>query len=258
MTPFLCAEILEQIIDQLRDDMPTLRACSLAAPVFRVRAQRLLFDGAYVGVDTLYHQHRRPEHIISLLGARPALAVYVRELVVDGRAGCNLRVVGYLPFLQSLRIHGLLAFSGEPEKAVKALNSVSCPELTTLSLAFCHLTTRELTGLISVLPQVREVFLTASTWFAATSPSDGGWSLPLPAVEKLAISFRALEYCRLQGLDLALLAECFSSVKSLEINMWDHLYHRIPPNNFLTLQRLLERLAPSLEHLFLVGFNGRL
>jgi hypothetical protein len=257
MPPFLCVELLEQIIDELRDDRPALRACSLAAPILRVRAQRLLFDGAYVGVDTLYHQHRRPEHVIGLLEARPALAAHVRDLVVDGRVGPNLRVLGHLPFLRSLKLLGLLAVScAEANNVVEALQAASCRELTKLTLASCHLTTRALSRVVGALPHVREVVMDASSWFATTAPPDDDWPPQLPGLEKLEVSFRAFAYCRLQYLDLSLLAECFSSVRTLEVNMWDHLYYRIPPNNFLSLERILERLAPSLEHLILAGFNG--
>jgi hypothetical protein len=255
----LCVELVEAIVDHLQTDRDSLRACTMTSNIFLARAQRHLFAHGSVSIDTLYHSYRRPDRVTALIMMRPQLAEAVSSVVVDGRPGNNLRVLKHLPYLRTLRIHGLVSGSGDATKAIAALRGTSCPLLAELTFSSCHLTTSHLSQLCLAFPSAARVILTATTW--TTAPGDTwcpGVSIPAPHVRHLELSFRALEYHRLHEVDMLLLAGCFTPER-LEVNMWDHMCLRIPENCISSLQRFLEtpHIARALEHLVLTGFNGK-
>jgi hypothetical protein len=72
-------DIIETIIDELRDDLRTLTTCALVSHTFRPQSQKHIFSR----ITLLIYRNRRIQQINDILSIHPELALYVRHLRIS-------------------------------------------------------------------------------------------------------------------------------------------------------------------------------
>ncbi|RDB16420.1 hypothetical protein Hypma_002906 [Hypsizygus marmoreus] len=106
-------DIIVTILEELRTDRPTLRACTLVARSFRSPCQRLLFS--MIGFDYLQMEHSRMQsarcvqRLHAVLITNPLLGLFVRELnlMYEFEAEASTDVLRLLPRLRTLAVETL-------------------------------------------------------------------------------------------------------------------------------------------------------
>lgn len=146
MTPLVIPQdILNSIIDQLTDDRPTLKTCTLLSRFFRYACQTHLFSDIRLKID---EEHRNRE-FIHILTDHPAIALCVQNLNLqllylrwEPPSGSEHEpVVAILPFLlhlQSLQMtyesNYMLVWKGKGELHDAVLHLFKLPTLSRVSL----------------------------------------------------------------------------------------------------------------------------
>ena len=138
--PLLPAEIVEQIVDYLSDDTPSLCNLALASRVFLERSRHHLFASVHA------ESKARLEALYSLLGARTSLRCSVRSLVLSGVTEASLLeyvpvpLLVQLPNLRSWTISGNASVDADGRRHYLALNPLTLACLTKYATRIHRLT----------------------------------------------------------------------------------------------------------------------
>lgn len=251
--PSFPLEIIDQIVDHLHDDPPSLRACALTSRMLRPASQYHLFSS--LKISSL----QRLQDCVLLLQQNPKLTIYVRELHYYAKAewqrGIHPTWINDVAPALSSRLQNICILSfdyvewGWPQYALpnELVEQVAqFRNVTELRLYSCHLGEYfNIDKLTTAFPSLSRLHLDLCKWlnFRINERPDDLFN---PTLSLKSIHFGRLypQYILMQWLEKT---PSMTSLKDVSFNVIEE--YELP-----FLGNFLRALGPSIERLRL-GFN---